>query len=190
MSPCGVRRRSPWTPWRGAASTTRWAVASTGTAWTPAGRCRTSRRCCMTTRSSRRCTCTRFSCRDATSCVMCAREPLTISRARCCCRPGASPPRRTPTPPAARVPSSYGRRRSCATCSAMTTVRWRLASTAWSRVGISRAAPPYCPCRFPWSASRSRSACPQKSCDGVWTPSAPACTRRALLVQRLDATTR
>ena len=47
----GHARRS--TRWRAAACTTSSAAASTATPWTSAGWCRTSRRCCTTTRSSR-----------------------------------------------------------------------------------------------------------------------------------------
>ena len=49
-SRCAAR----WTPWRTGASTTTWAAASTATARTPTGSCRTSRRCSTTTRCSRR----------------------------------------------------------------------------------------------------------------------------------------
>ena len=80
-------RRS--TRWRAAACTTRWAAASTATRWTSAGWCRTSRRCCTTTRCWRAPTSRRYQATGDAFYARIAREVLdyvlremTVARGR------------------------------------------------------------------------------------------------------------
>src|SRR6201996_8017117 len=155
--------------WRAAASTTRSGAALPAMRSTPPGPCRTSRRCCTTTRCWPGPTSTAGRCPATRSCAVSATRRSTGRCGRCAARREASTPRSTRTPRASRASSTSGRSMSCGRRSATWPIR-RSRSSARPSTATLRAS-------MSWRAGgRSPSVC-RRSGASCSAPAPSGCDR-------------